>query len=114
MILVFHLIGGVDDYVIQVTHGEVVYIEPTPVVNVGLNCCQGICESEGYNSVFELAVPGSTCHFVLFAFFDSDETIGILVVQFSQKTKLCEVWASISEIIVKGIRFLIVTALREL
>ena len=74
-------VGRVDEYVIEVAHGEVVDIRPQAVVDVTLEGGRCICQSERHDPVFELAVAGSKCRLVLVAFFDADEMVGIPEVQ---------------------------------
>jgi hypothetical protein len=84
MVFVLRLIGGVDEYIVKVTLGEVANIRPQKIDNVGLKRRWCICQPKGNNSVFELTIAGSEGSLELVPFFDSDEVVGILEFQFSE------------------------------
>jgi len=70
-------IGRVDQYIIEVPHGEVINKMPQAVVNVTMDVRRGIRQCEEHNPVLELAVTGSKCHLVLVAFLDAHEMVSI-------------------------------------
>jgi hypothetical protein len=90
MLFVLLLSSRVDEYVIEVTHREVVEVRQQTIVLVSLERGRRIRQAKRYNSVFELTVPGSECSLVLIAFFDPNKMVGDPQIQFGKDTSFSQ------------------------
>lgn len=76
----------VDECMVEVTHHEVVHVGLPTIVQVSPEPGLRSGRANRHNSVFKLTVLGSECCLVLSAFFDPNEKVGALHIQFGKHT----------------------------